>query len=268
MILSAISCVILSLSILLCATDNEIIAGMSMRRKPKHKGIAPRSNSSHTTRDSAIFYHGTDEEYAWSIMSHGFRLENERWGRGWGNGVYLSGTDDFASTWGRIIICCRLQTGTRLLWHESYDRKVIDSLRREFGKTIVSPEFWKILPHNKQFTRSEVTQLWHYLVTRHYESPRRFNTGRFERLQKNYSRIYEQLRRHGYDGVGFRDTNWPEMLVFNPARVQPVSAHRWSRITHHPGAPIPVGRLKLMQTRAARGLEPDPKASHRDQKVR
>jgi len=258
MIWSAITCETLSLSTLLCATGNEVIAGMSVRRKPKHKSIAPRSNSSHATRDATTFYHGTDEKYAWSIMSHGFRLGNERWGHGWGNGVYLSGTDDFASNWGRIIICCRLQTGTRLLWHDDYDRKVIDSLRREFGKTIVSPEFWKILPHNKQFTRSEVIQLWHYLVTRYYESPRRFNTGRFERLQKNYSRIYEQLRRHGYDVVGFRDSDWPEILVFNPARVQPMSAHRWSRITHHPGAPIPVGRLKLMQTRALRGLAPAP----------
>lgn len=185
-------------------------------------------------------------------MTRGFSLENERWGRGWGNGVYLSGTDDFASTWGKMIICCQLQAGTRLLWHENYDRKVIDSLRREFGKSIVSPEFWKLLPRNKQFTRNEIIQLWHYLVTRCYESPRRFRAGRFERLLKNYSRIYEQLRRHGYDGVGFRGTDWPEILVFNPARVQPLSAHRWSRVTRRLGAPIPVGRLKLIQARAAR----------------
>ena len=180
-------------------------------------------------------------------MTHGFNLANERWGRGWGNGVYLSGTDDFASTWGRIIIRCQLQVGTRMLWHEDYDRKVIESLRKEFGKDIVSPTFWKILPRNKQFTRNEVIQFWHYLVERFYESPRRFRAGGFERLQKNYSRIYEQLRQHGFDGVGFRETDWPEMLVFNPARVKPVSAHRWSKITRHLGAPIPVGRLKLMQ---------------------
>ncbi|HED19734.1 MAG TPA: hypothetical protein ENI74_09570 [Gammaproteobacteria bacterium] len=227
-------------------------------RRESHKGVGSRSYLHHTTRDTASFYHGTDEESAWSVMSRGFRLDNERWGRGWGNGVYLSGTDDFASTWGQIIICCRLQTGTRLLWHKDYARKVIDSLRREFGKAILSPEFWKVLPRNKQFTRSEVIQLWHYLVTRYYESPRRFRIGRFERLQKNYSRIYEQLRRHGYDGVGFHDSDWPEILIFNPARVQPVSAHRWCHITHHLGAPIPVGRLKLMHAKTVRGLISDP----------
>ena len=165
--------------------------------------------------------------------------------------MYLSGTDNFASTWGRIIIRCKLQTGTRLFWHEDYDRKVIDSLRREFGKDIISPDFWKVLPSNKKFTRNEVIQLWHYLVARFYVSPRRFRAGRFERLQKNYSRIYEQLRRHGYDGVGFHGTDWPEILVFNPARVQPVSAHRWSQIKRSLGAPIPVGRLKILQARAA-----------------
>jgi hypothetical protein len=222
-----------------------------MRRKARHKDPASRSRAPRPVGEAASFYHGTDEEYAWSIMSRGFSLVNERWGRGWGNGVYLSGTDEFASTWGQIIIRCQLQTGTRLLWHEDHDRKVIDSLRREFGKTIISPEFWKVLPLNKQFTRNEVIQLWHYLINQYYEGTRRFRAGRFERLQKNYSRIYEQLRRHGYDGVGFRGTDWPEMMVFNPARVQPVSAHRWSRVTHRLGAPIPVGRLKLMQARAA-----------------
>jgi hypothetical protein len=201
---------------------------------------------------TVCFYHGTDEQYAWSIMAQGFDLVNERWGRGWGNGVYLSGTDDFASAWGQIIIRCQLQAGTRLLWHKDYDRKVIDSLCREYGKDIISPAFWKVLPHNKQFTRNEVIQLWHYLIARFYSSPRRFRAGGFERLQENYSRIYQQLRQHGYDGVGFRGADWPEVLIFNPARVQPVSAHRWSKITHHLGASIPLGRLRLMHVKAAR----------------
>lgn len=204
----------------------------------------PRPHSKAT-----CFYHGTDDECAWSIMTSGFSLASERWGRGWGNGVYLSGTDDFAANWGKIIIRCQLQTSSRILWHRDYDRKVINSLRKEFGKTITSPEFWKVLPNNKQFTRNELIQLWHYLVSCYYENPRRFRKGRFGRLQKNYSRIYEQLKQHGYDGVGFHDKDWPEILVFNPARVQPLSAHRWSRITNRPGAPIPVVRLKLMQAR-------------------
>lgn len=195
--------------------------------KTKHKSPRSRSYAPSPLKEPASLFHGTCEEYAWSIMLRGFSLVNECWGRGWGNGVYLSSTDEFASTWGSIIIHCRLQAGTRLLWHKDYDRKVIDSLRREFGKAIVSPAFWKVLPLNKQLTRNEVIQLWHYLVTRHYKNPRRFRANRLEHLQKNYSRLYKQLRRHGYDGVGFRNADWPEILVFNPARVQPVSAHRY-----------------------------------------
>jgi hypothetical protein len=218
-----------------------------MRRKPGHSKLNPCAGAPRLAGETACYYHGTDGKSAWLIMSQGFSLANERWGRGWGNGVYLSGTDDFAATWGRIIIRCRLQAGTRLLWHEDYDRKVIDSLRREFGKAVLSPEFWKVLPHNKQFRRNEITQLWHYLVDRCYESPRRFRFDRLGRLQKNYSRIYEQLRRHGFHGIGFRGAGWPEILVFNPARVKPVSAHRWSRVARRPGAPIPVGRLKRIR---------------------
>jgi hypothetical protein len=185
-------------------------------------------------------------------MTRGFNLVHERWGRGWGNGVYLSGTDAFAATWGKIVIRCRLQPGTRLLWHAVPDPGVIDSLRREFGSDITSPAFWKVLPHNKQLTHNELVQLWHYLVSRYYTDPRRFRANRLECLQKNYSRIHEQLKRHGFDGVGFRDPDWPEILVFNPTRVLPVSAHRWSRIGRRPGAPIPVGRLKRLQIRSAR----------------
>ena len=96
------------------------------RCKPKHKDRATRLHAPCPTTSAACYYHGTDAQYAWSIMTHGFSLVNERWGRGWGNGMYLSGTGDFASTWGRIIIRCQLQSGTRLLWHEDYDRKVID----------------------------------------------------------------------------------------------------------------------------------------------
>lgn len=197
--------------------------------------------------NSPIYYHGTSASHAYSIMTRGFSLERVAWGRGWGNGVYLSSVDEFAASWGEMIIACRLQAATRVLWHADFDPSVIDSLRREFGKTISTPEFWKVLPHNKRLTRNEIVQLWHYWVARYYSGPRRFRAGRLDRLQQNYSRIHGQLRRQGYDGVGFRDADWPEILLFNPSRVQPLSAHRWSRMTHRPGAPIPVARLRRME---------------------
>jgi len=197
-----------------------------------------------------IYFHGTDACHVYSIISRGFNLERERWGRGWGNGVYLSGTGNFAATWGKFIIVCKLRKGTRILWHQEYNSKVIQSLQREFGSKITTPEFWKIVPRNKQFTRNEVIHLWHYFMAKYYESKRRFNKRRLERLQNNYSRIYEQLKRHGYDGVGFRDPDWPEILVFNPANVQAVSVHKWNCISRHAGNQIPTGQLKHIQVKA------------------
>ena len=103
-----------------------------------------------------------------------------------------------------------------------------------------------MLPRNKQFTRNEVINLWNYLVEKHYSSQRRFRKRLFERLQENYSRLHEQLRLHGFGGVGMTDPDWPEVLIFNPSKVTPLSAHRWSARNHRMGAPIPPGRLRRL----------------------
>ena len=208
--------------------------------------------STTTTGGRPRYYHGTGEAAAWSILARGFSLEHERWGRGLGRGVYLSGSSAFAATWGEIIVVCRLAPGTRILWHGEPDPRVIASLRREFGKDITGPEFWKHLPANKQLRGREIVHLWNHLLSTAYLGPRHFRRGRFERLCANYPRIYAQLRLHGYDGVGFRDDGWPEMLVFNPARVLPQSAHRWRRAGAALGAPIPAWRLRAMQDKALR----------------
>ena len=174
---------------------------------------------------NAILYHGTQDDHIYSIMTQGFRLDKEMWGRGLGNGIYLSGTKEFASMWGKVIIRCKLQKGCRILWHSEYDKKVIAYLKREFGSNIVKPYFWKILPNNKQLKKHEIIAVWNYLIDVHYECRRRFKKGLLHTFQKNYSRIYEQLKRHQFDGVGFKDPEWPEVLIFNPSVVNPISLH-------------------------------------------
>ncbi len=149
------------------------------------------------------------------------------WGRGWGNGVYLSGTEEFAGLWGSIILRCELKEGCRLLWHEEYDRNVIAYLKREFGAGILRPDFWRALPRNKQLTRQEIVAVWNYLMKKHYLGRRAYEKGLMHQLQRQYSRIYEQLKRHRFDGVGCREADWPEMLIFNPSMVKPVSVHRY-----------------------------------------
>lgn len=175
------------------------------------------------------FYHGTQGYCVHSIMTQGFRLDHEMWGRGWGNGVYLSGTEEFASLWGDVIVRCELKAGSKILWHDDYDRKIVAYLKREFGVGILKPDFWKVLPKNKQLTKPEIIAVWNYLMANHYLGRRVFERGLLRELQQQYSRVYEQLKRHKFDGVGFREVDWPEMLIFNPSMVRPVSVHRWSR---------------------------------------
>jgi len=201
------------------------------------------------------YFHGTGAAAAASILTDGFHLGRERWGRGLGRGVYLSGSSRFAATWGEFIVVCELAPGTRILWHAEPDPRVIASLRREFGRGVTGPDFWKYLPANKQLCGHELVHLWNHLLSTAYLGPRHFRRGRFDRLCDNYPRIYEHLRRHGYDGVGFRDDDWPEMLVFNPSRVLPKAVHRWRRAGAALGAPIPAWRLRAMQQRAARADE-------------
>ncbi len=172
-------------------------------------------------------YHGTSKESAADILKRGFNLDNHTWGRGWGQGVYLSLDAEFASIWGSVIIRCQLLPNTRILWHDNHDPKVIDYLKKEFKKDITRPDFWKVLPVNKQLTKNELVNLWRYLVHRYYQHPRRFKKEGYQVLVRNYSRIYKQLRLHQFHGVGNRDVQWPEVLLFNPSRVNAVSAHKW-----------------------------------------
>ena len=161
-------------------------------------------------------------------MTQGFRLVESRYGRGLGYGLYLAGSLEFACDWGEIIIICKLISGTRILWHRPPDQRVISYLKREFGKGIARPDFHKVIPGNKRLTRRELTNLWNFLVARHYSGPRRFCRNAIRKFQDQYTFIYEHVRRHGYDGVGFRGEDWPELLIFNPSRVTPVSAHTYA----------------------------------------
>ena len=166
-------------------------------------------------------YHGTSRQSASTILEQGFDLSRQLWGRGWGNGVYLSLSEEFAGTWGHTIVVCQLQKGTRLLWHDAYDQGVIKYLKKEFGAAIAKPDFWKELPSNKQLTKSELVNLWRFLTKKFYQNPGRFKKGGYQKLANNYSRIYQQLRYHGFQGVGSKDPQWPEVMIFNPSLVLP-----------------------------------------------
>lgn len=175
-----------------------------------------------------IYYHGTRTLFAYSIMRQGFRIGQEAHGRNLGNGLYLTARIGFAGVWGPIIIRCRLKKGTRILWHTRVDMRTIRYLKKEFGAGITRPNFDTVIPNNKQLTRTQVADLWNYLLTRHYLKVRPARRDSFFKLVENYPFIYKHLKRHGYDGVGMLDAGWPEMLLFNPSNAIPLSAHTFT----------------------------------------
>ena len=116
------------------------------------------------------YFHGTWEGNVYSIMTRGFELGHWGHGSNRGRGTYIAQNLESAAnwTWGSgVIIRCRLQPGTHILWMDgNYDQRVINSLRREFGNELLElgPQFHKAIPHNKQLTRQELIHLTNYIL--------------------------------------------------------------------------------------------------------
>lgn len=208
------------------------------------------------------YFHGTWTGHAYSIMSRGFELGHD-WGHGSnrGRGVYIAQKLESAAnwTWGDgIIIRCRLQPGTRILWMDgSYDQRVINYLRREFGSELLElgPQFHKAMPRNKQLTRQELIHLANYILMH----PRRMRGwGKFKGKKARYfgawfdlSRLHEQLKRHGFDALGDRSFQYwdsDEVVVFNPAHVIPICAHKLIRSGRYPDEQFSLSEALDLET--------------------
>jgi hypothetical protein len=208
-----------------------------------------------------IFYHGTRTAFAYSIMRQGFKIGQETHGRNLGNGLYLTARIGFAAEWGPIIIRCRLKRGTRILWHTKADVRTIRYLRKEFGAGILRPNFDTVIPKNKQLTLAEITQLWNFLLERHYPYRLAVRRDSYFKFVQNYPFIYKHLKRHGYDGVGMTAEDWPEIFLFNPSNALALSAHPFivtnanSGVTSPAieiGEPFSLAQLYDFQERALR----------------
>ena len=191
-----------------------------------------------------IYYHGTETRRAYTIMTQGFKRGTAVHGQRLGRGLYISQQLASARFWSHdIVIRCRLQRGTRILWiQEGYDHKIIDHLGKEFGKELLAagPQFHKAIPRNKQLTKRELIALCNYVFeTRQKKSwqyalrARKGKRARYWNAWEELSWLHEHVRRHGYDALGDRSyQTWDsdEILVFNPSRVTPISAHRLQRL--------------------------------------
>ena len=172
-------------------------------------------------------YHGTTASNVYAIAVEGFRIGDIRHGRERGRGLYLS-TLSGAAMWGDYLVKCELAAGTRILWHEEVDRSVIKYLSREFGRGVLSPDFWKVLPANKQLKRTEITALFHHFIHEAYFKTLRKRNKRDDLLRSCFSRIYSELRAHGFDGVCINWPDSPELMLFNPSQAKVLSIHTWS----------------------------------------
>lgn len=190
-----------------------------------------------------MYYHGTWSGYGDSIMQRGFELGHPGLGHLLGRGVYIARDLASAALWEMgLVINVRLEPGTRILWIEGdYNQHVIDSLRREFGQELLDlgPHFERAIPHNKQLTQRELIHLCDYVLIKarrgRWRSALRAKKGkrvRYAETWRRLSRLHGQIKRYGYDAIGDRSNLYwdsDEILVFNPARVIPVSAHRLIR---------------------------------------
>lgn len=173
--------------------------------------------------------HGTSALGAVSILADGFRLlptELRPWGRGYlGDGIYVTASPQTAfwfSDEDRYLLRVRLAPGIRIL---PIDRppepRVVASLRREFGKDILTPEFARAMPPNKRLTRRELASLLSWVWARRWRRGGDF-------YEREVASFHRHLRRYGYDGLGCRTSDLG-IVVFNPSRVLPLEALRFER---------------------------------------
>lgn len=191
------------------------------------------------TQAVKIYYHGTDNRLAHSIMGQGFKIGEIRHGRILGRGLYIAQRLESVVFWSHdITISCRLEKGTRILWvHEGYDRKVIQHLEKEFGRELLElgPDFQRAIPSNKQLTKGELIALCNYIFETRRDKRWQYGLKADKGKKAKYwdtwrrlSQLRDQVRKHQYDGLGDQTHEYwdsDQLLIFNPSRVVPVSAH-------------------------------------------
>lgn len=130
-----------------------------------------------------VFYHGTTKRAARRILREGLKdyswteetpLLKSKANRGivrymhdgqYGRGTYVTCNWRTALHFGPVLFRVELQPATRILLLDvPPDAKVIDSLKREFGREILKAPPRKVMPNNKRLTLNEAIQLARYHV--------------------------------------------------------------------------------------------------------
>ena len=169
---------------------------------------------------SNVYLHGTSAISSICIWQEGFRVLDEklrRWKKGClGEGIYVTKNLNQASLFGYMhasdtpyFLDVELTAGTKIARiEEEPDKKMIDSLRREFGNQILTKQFSKAIPKNKHLKPMEL-----FALISHFEKNQLFVSDGVEKQVKRW------MIRLGYHGYGHL-SNDLGVVLFDPARLQ------------------------------------------------
>jgi hypothetical protein len=163
-----------------------------------------------------VFYHATSLETTEQIVQEGFRErffsdDGELNGSGGnlGDGIYITVNWRIALWFGRVLLRVQLRPGTRVLDAcQPPDAKIINYLRREFGRQILTESPWRAMPRNKQLTLPELISLFRYHYYHYWERPYRDGDGlrRWPDRKEFHGDLLRNFRslliRYGYHGYG------------------------------------------------------------------
>ncbi len=200
------------------------------RRSPLGASIVDEVADSYTNR---IFYHATSFRAAERIAQQGFRVwlstgDGERYASGGnlGTGIYVTSNWRIALWFGSTLLRVGLLPGTRVLDASEYPNfRVIEYLKREFGRDLLRKPPWKALPGNKQLALPELIELFRYHYWNAWErDSRKGGSGlaKWRRRRVLHSKLLDDFRslliRYGFHGFGNpRDDNG--IVVFAGERV-------------------------------------------------
>jgi len=184
------------------------------------------------------FFHGTSRRAARKIFKEGFKdwswtAKNPnlrhllrqgivRWFHDgtYGRGTYVTRNWRVGLFFGPVLFRVSLQPGTRILRLDvPPDRKVLGSLRREFGKEILTHAPWKAMPTNKQLTLKEAVELARYHVNRWQNSNRLLGGKRCEMHEQRMRDLRKILVRYGLHGWG-EPSDLGGIVIFATDRIQ------------------------------------------------
>lgn len=171
------------------------------------------------------YYHGTEAYKALPILYEGFRLKKEYCFYGSGGtfkqGLYLTKSVDTAVVFGDFVFRCKLADGVSVLRvDEHYDQKIINSLRREFGKNILAGDITKAMPRNKHLKKKELIHLVNY----RYAKRGNWMLDKSWKWDAVVSSVRQQLQKHKYGAIGNTD-DLDGLAVLNPAYVKPLELY-------------------------------------------